>query len=239
MILNYVLSLSIFILSAGSLAEFFIHSSLKNTQQQKDFIKQTREKLNQKGFGTLMGITFLLLFSSFFYFYLLLSTTQNREIKNRKDIYLCAKDYINTTNNYLSAITKINVAFDALNLASATGIATAEAEMTRKALKIAQAGFHVSYLKKIQSKKHCSVESIALFMLNQPYETKGLILLNTGLDGKTKLRKDAWNLKISKIEKGIRFKHLFYLDLDVKLNSIYQSALETKLAEKAIEDLSN
>lgn len=239
MILNYLLSLCIFILSAGSLAELFIHSSLKNTQQQKDFVKMTREKLQQKGFGTLMGITFLLLFSSFFYFYLLLATTQNKEIKNRKEIYLCAKDYINITNTYISAITKINIAIDALNLATASGIATAEAEITRKSLKLLQAGIHVSYLKKLQGHKYCSVETTAQFMLNLPYETQGVFMLNTTLDGKTLLRKDTWNLKISKVEKGIRFKHLFFLDLEVKLDSIYQSKLETKLSEKASLDLSN
>jgi hypothetical protein len=239
MILNYLLSLCIFILSAGSLAELFIHSSLKNTKQHSDFIKTTKEKIKDKGFGTLMGITFLLLFSSFFYFYLLLSTTQNKEIKNRKDIYLCAKKYINSTNSYINAISKLNIAFDALNLASATGLATAEAEATRKALKLAQAGIHVSYLKKIQSSPYCSIENKTLFMLNLPYETSKVVLLNTTLDGKTKLRKDTWNLKISKIENGIRIKHLFYLELKVELESIYQSTIKTTIAEKEIVDSLN
>jgi hypothetical protein len=118
-------------------------------------------------------------------------------------------------------------------------LATAEAETTRKALKIAQAGLHVSYLKKIQANQYCSIESKTLFMLNQPYETSKVVLLDTTLDGKTKLRKDTWNLMISKIEKGIRFKHLFYLDLKVELESIYQSAIKTTIAEKEIKDSLN
>lgn len=239
MILNYILSFSIFIISAGSLAELFIHSSLKNTKQQTEFIKHTKQKIDQKGIGTFLGLTTLLLFSSFFYFYLLLSTTQFKEIRNRKDIYLCSKKYLELTNSYTNAISKINIAFDALNVASATGLATPESEATRKALKLAQAGIHVSYLKNINSIKYCSIESRAQFMLNLPYETSKAFFLETAIDGKTKVREKKWELKISKIEKGIRYKHLFYLDLLLNLESIYSCKLTSTIKEVNLLDLSN
>ena len=167
MILNYLLSLTILIMSVIKVTDLFLHTSKTLDKKRSEFIEETK-KTHQNGSITLLGTLFTLMFSALLMFFALKFKVELNEARYRKDSYLCFNHLNIITENYISDMTKLNIAIRA---AYATKIIEVGA-LAHPPLLIAKNFRHLYYLKSLMSSPYCkSTVAIRSYLFNQPYKT--------------------------------------------------------------------
>lgn len=241
MILNYIFSIFFFFGSAFLFADLYLQTNKKYEDEIhffKNEIIKKKDEFNQKGFGTLLGITLLFLFSSIFYFFLLKFKIERNEINYRKNLYLCFHDYQKITNNYVSTISKLNIGILALEAGEVIGVTAAEAELMIEGIMTTQNLYLISTMKKISSIKWCTLAESQILMLNLPYE-KDLSGFKRSIDRTTYLGEHKWEFIIGHREKNTRLKNLFTLKIKGELKSNLSSKATFYLEEMELKDLLN
>lgn len=194
-------------------------------------------KLNNSGFGTLLGITITLILSLSLTFFLLKLKTENNEFKYRYETYSCVNTFIKLNTNFVNAISKSNISIIALNLTSATGVLSAQSLQLMQLIKLAQQALNLKIIKDISQTKNCTPFEIKSMLANLPYERESLITLKRNLDQTIALKDNEWNLKIGHIQSGVRIKKLFLISLHLNLLSNLDGILKLKIKELKIPAL--
>ncbi|MBY0415952.1 MAG: hypothetical protein K2Q18_17405 [Bdellovibrionales bacterium] len=238
MILNYLLSLSILVMSVIKVTDLFLHIDHDLKAKRLEFIKDTK-KTHEQGSITLIGILFTLMLSALLMFFALKFKIELKEDRYRKDSYLCFH-YLNiTTANYISDMTKLNWALSSAYAAQFTGVATVQAKAAFEALEIARDLRHIYHLKKLATNQYCksTIETMP-YLLNLPYKTKGQLKLETLPDGTTMIRKNQWSINFYKNPQGIRLKKSFCLKADMRMENDFFPNFTTKTSETTMEGFS-
>ena len=238
MILAYILSFSLLIMSVIKVADLFVTGSKNLESIQRDFIKQTR-KTHEKGSITLTACVFTVIISALLMFFALKFKTELAETRYRKDSYFCFQ-YLNIeTHNYILDMSKINIALRSAFAALFTVVFTAEAEALFKALKIARDARHLYYIKNLLKNSYCDPKSPAVsYMKNLPFKTTKVVKLVTLIDGTTQVRSHQWSLNYFKFPNGIRLKKAFSLKADLKIEGAFFPNLSIQTKEVAAPDIS-
>lgn len=238
MILAYILSFSLLVMSVIKVTDLFITGSKNLESIQKEFIKETR-KTHNKGSITLAACVFTVMISALLMFFALKFKTELLEARYRKDSYLCFH-YLNIeTHNYISDMSKINIALRSAFAALFTGVATPEAQALHKALGVARDARHLYYIKNLLKNSYCDSKSPAVsYVKNLPFETRKIVKLDTLIDGTTKVRSNQWTLTYFKLPKGIRLKKAFTLKADLKIEGAFFPNLSIETKEVAAPEFS-
>lgn len=235
MAINYIFAIFIFITSATSLADLFLLAQKKTQAENREFIKQTQKKLNeynQSGIGTILGISLTLIFSLLFYFFLLVQKTEYNELVYRKNTYLCFNFLDKKTRNYISNISKYNIALRAIALASASGVLTEEAQAAKNVLIATRSILHFSYLKNIVTAPYCHMTDSKDYLKNFPYELEITGALSTNVvDETTILKEENWKNTIGHLSSGIRLSKNFVLNAEYSLSSVFSSTPQVSIKE--------
>ena len=234
MILAYILSFSLLVMSVIKVTDLFFQSSKNLESIQKDFIKETKQT-HDKGSITLTAALFTVILSLLLIFFSIKFKIEMKEARYRKDSYLCFR-YLNiTTNNYIFDMTRFNWGLRTAYLASLSLIGTAEAMAAFKSLKLARDVVHYNYLKNLMKNSFCKDKIPPFtFLKNLPYETYMALQLKINFDGTTKVREKKWSLLYLKSPQGIRLSRAFFLTADMELNGNFLPNLKIKTRERAI-----
>jgi hypothetical protein len=242
MILNALFCLFIFITSFGFLCHEFIIYRTDCHKQFTQFIdqnKKDRRKFNEKGFGTLLGISLTFVLSLIFYLYLGMLKIENREIFERTETYLCFKELNDSTKNYISKVGLINKSILIAQGAKLSGVLTPEAQASIDTLKILRGIIHLKYIKSLSITKHCSLKQSSSFLTHLPYETTTPLVLVSGADETTIVKDHEWTLNIFCNPIGLRKTHLYFLKIHYHLLSQLDSTLKVQLEEMGSQALLN
>lgn len=231
MILNYLLSFSLLIMSVIKVTDLFIHTSKKLDSKRSEFIRETK-KTHQTGSITLMGALLTVMMSALLFFFAYKFKVELNEARYRKDSYLCFNHMNIITENYIFDMTKLNIALRAAYLAKFSVVATEIAIAAHKALVIAKNLRHLYYLKTLMTSKYCKSKlAIRSYLLNQPYKTTGMTILSSNMDGSTIVRKNKWKVTYYQSPKEIRLKKSFCLQADLELEGSFIPNLKIKTKE--------
>lgn len=238
MILAYVLSFSLLIMSVIKVTGLFTHGSKNLESTQKEFIKDTR-KTHNTGSITLMAAMLTMMISLLLLFFALKFKVELQEARFRKDSYLCFNNLNIKTSNYITDMTRFNWALRSAYIATYSLVATAEALAVFKALKIARDVVHYNYLKELISNSVCKDKIPPVsYLKNLPYKTNMAFKLNTLIDGTTIVRENKWSLTYLKKPKGIRLSRVFLLKAELELNGSFVPDFKIKTKEQAVPDFS-
>ena len=221
MILNYLLAVSVLVLSVIKTSELFIQSDQALTKLQKQFIDQTRKTnhlKNEDGSISLTAAVLTSLLSSLLLFYSLKMKIEYKEAVYRKKSYLCVH-YLNTqTQKYIEEMSKFNIALRSAFIAQSTESGGIAAAALFKALTIARNTRHLYYISIMSKNNNCELVAINSYFINWPLQTKAFFILNTNIDETTILTKSNWTNNYFQFPEGIRWKNSFLLKSTYTIN---------------------
>ena len=222
MILNYLLAISMLVLSVLKTSEIFINSNQALMKFQNEFIQQTSKsnfKNNRQGNISLTAAVFTTLLSALFLFYIAKMKIEYQEALYRKDSYLCVH-YLNfQTQNYVEEMAKFNIALRSAFVAQMSKDSVAVALF--KAIIAARNIRHLFYIKKMSGYQYCQIKETLSYFTNWPFEMNSNLLLNTNIDETTKLKNKKWSLSYYHFPTGIRWKNSFALKSTFSINGIF------------------
>ena len=231
MILPYLLTFSLLIMSGIKVVEsFFKADDLLNKRRSK-FIEETK-KTHKGGNITLMAALLTLMISALLMFFALKFKVELKEARYRKDSYLCFH-YMNLqTQKYIDEMSKFNWALRSAFLATFSVVASSSAKAIFEALKISRNARHFYYIKKFLSNSYCkgSVSNLP-YLQKLPFETNSAYLLTTNLDATTKLKEAQWKIIYYKKPDGIRLKKSFCLQADMEVQGAFTPNFKIKTSE--------
>lgn len=241
MILSYILTITLLVLSVIKMTDIFIKSDQELGQKRQKFIQETRSihHESQKGSITMVGILFTLMLSSLLLFFALKMKVELNEARYRKDSYLCFLYLNNETQNYTHLMGRFNMALRALFIAVSSGTGGPQAKVLFTATKKMRDGKHLYYIKKLLSNPHCK-DKIASrdWLRHLPFKTSAGLLLQTNIDATTQIRSPQWSNLYYLSPTGIRRKKSFCLKADYQIQGVLQPNLKIKTAEFAMADFS-
>jgi hypothetical protein len=238
MIVAYILSISLIIMSVIKVTDTFIELDQNFMKVQSEFIKETRKQLkNEKGSITLLSAMLTLVVSALLLFYSQKNAVELKEAKYRKESYLCMAYLNQQTIQYIKDINKFNWSLRALFISYSTGINIAQIKIAIEIAKLARNARHLYYIKNIQLNKYCTHPTMSLsYLKNQPYKTIGILKLQTNPDETTILGQSQWNTIIYKSPEGIRLKKAFCLKSTFALTNSFSSNLRISNQEITLKD---
>lgn len=243
MILNYLMAISLIILSVVKTTDLFIQSNKKLEKIELLFINQTRDLLksskNEKGNISLIAALFTTLLSFLLYFYMIKMKIEFQEAKYRSDSYLCFKYLNQETKKYINEMAFYNWSLRAAFSAQASGIATAEAIQIFKSLTSIRNTRHFYYLKKLSKNKYCQLPETFSYLKNAPFKTQFNMALITNIDETTIIRQKKWSNIYYKKPLGIRLKKSFCLKSEFQIENIFTPNISNSLKEIPVAGLSN
>lgn len=215
MILTYILTFSLLIMSGIKVADAFLWADKSLTDKRLKFVEDTKKSHNG-GNITLMAALMTLMISALLMFFAYKFKIELKEARFRKDSYLCFH-YLNIqTENYFSDLVKFNWALRTAFAATFSVVATAEAKAAWDALKIARNARHLYYIKTLLSNKYCKEKISTLpYLQKLPFETNKTYLLTTNLDGTAKLKEEKWKITYYQKPDGIRLNKTFCLEAEI------------------------
>lgn len=238
MILGYILSFSILITSVIKVTGVLIHLDKKMNSQVSRFTTETKSlHNNQKGSLTLAGALFALMISALLLFFTLKYKTELKEVRYRKDSYLCFH-YLNIqTENYIKDMAKFNIAIRSAFAAQLALGHTARAAL--EAAVLTRNARHFYYVKNLVKNSWCKGHTQSLsWIKNFPFEITPAFTLVTNIDQTAKLRKNKWKITHYKNPSGIRLKKSFCLTADMSAQSAFFPDFKIKTAEVPMAGLS-
>lgn len=236
MILSYILSFSLLIMSVIRVTNAFFFADKKLNEERSRFIEETK-KTHKSGNITLVAALLTLMISALLMFFALKFKVELKEARYRKDSYLCFH-YLNIqTENYFSDMVKFNWALRTAFAATFSVVATAEAKATWEALKIARNARHLYYVKNLISNQYCKEKISNLpYLQKQPFETNRAYLLTTELDGTAKLKEEQWKITYYQKPDGIRLNKSFCLEAEIKAEGAFVPNFKIKTSEISMAD---
>lgn len=231
MILTYILTFSLLIMSVIRITDAFFWADKLLTEKRSQFIEETK-KSHKGGNITLMAALLTLMISGLLMFFAFKFKVELKEARYRKDSYLCFH-YLNIqTENYFSDMVKFNWALRSAFAATFSIVGTAQAEVVWNALKIARNARHVYYIKTLVSNQYCKGKISNLpYLQKQPFETNRAYLLSTELDGTAKLKEEQWKITYYQNPEGIRFNKSFCLEVEMSADGAFLPNFKIKTQE--------
>lgn len=212
MILNYILALSLVLLSVVKTADLFIQSDKALGKLQDQFIQSTRDLIKSpKGNISLTAAILCGLLSALLLFYVTKMKVEYAEALYRKESYLCAR-YLNTqTQNYISEMAAFNISLRAAFATRSTMIGGVSGELIWKGLTLARNTRHGIYMKQMASNRFCHLPETGSYLAHPPFKINTLLQLVTLMDETSIMREKTWTYNFYKIPSGIRLKKSFCL----------------------------
>lgn len=238
MILTYILTFSLLIMSVIKVTDAFFWADNKLTEKRSKFIEETK-KSHKGGNITLMAALLTLMISSLLMFLAFKFKVELKEARYRKDSYLCFQFLNIQTENYFSDMVKFNWALRTAYALKFSVIATAEAEAAWNGLKIARNARHLYYIKDLISNNYCKGKLSNLpYLQKQPFQTNQAYLLSTEIDGTAKLKEEKWKITYYQNPEGIRFNKSFCLEAEMSAEGAFIPNFQIKTQEIAMAGFS-
>lgn len=242
-ILNYLVAISLVILSVVKTAGIFIQSDKTLEKIQTQFVDRTRSLLkssknNEKGNISLVAAILTALLSLLLIFYTTKMKINYREAKYRKESYLCFH-YMNIqTEKYIKEMAAFNWSLRTAFLAIGSVVATAEALEVFRALNIARDIRHFYYLKKLANNKYCKLPETISYLKNTPFRILPNLALQTNIDKTSIMRQNKWSYLYYKNPTGIRLKKSFCLKSEFQMKNVFipnttYSSKEVQMADSS------
>lgn len=221
-ILNYLLALSLVIVSVVKTADLFIKSDRSLLSLQEKFINSTRDLLkSNKGSISLVAALMTVILSSLLLFYITKMQIEFEEAKYRSQSYLCAQ-YLNIqTKKYIKEMAIFNWSLRAAFAAKNSVVAGVEGTVIWRGLSMARDARHYNYMRKLAKNKHCHLPETFHYVSNTPFKIKPTLGLVTNIDETSIVRQKEWDYQYYKIPKGIRFKKSFCLKSHFKIKDAW------------------
>jgi hypothetical protein len=227
MILNYLLSLSILIMSVIKVTDLFLHTNRALDTKRSEFIQLTK-KTHQDGSVSLMGALLTVMISALLMFFAYKFKIELKEAQYRKESYLCFHELNITTENYIFDMTALNWSLRTSYAFVVTGVG----EVAHEALILARNARHFYYIKDLAMAKNCNGKTAAVhYLMNLPYKTSGVVLLKTNPDGTTIIRENKWTVTYYKPPIGIRTQKSFCLKADMEIEGSFLPNFKVKTSE--------
>lgn len=222
MILNYILAMSLVLLSAVKTADLFIQSDRALNKLQDKFTKTTRELIApSKGNISLTAAILTVILSSLLLFYVSKMKTEYTEAVYRKDSYLCAA-YLNIqTEKYIKEMSIFNLSLRAAFLARSSVISGVSGEVVWKGLTLSRNIRHFNYMRKISKNKFCLLPETVSYLTNTPFKIQKTLNLETNIDETSIVRENQWTYTYYKKPKGIRLKKSFCLKSTFEIENAF------------------
>lgn len=238
MILGYILTFSLLIMSVIKFVGAMKYSDDQITKKRTEFIQETK-KSHQDGSITLMAVLLTFMISSLLMFFAYKFKIELQEARYRKDSYLCFK-YLNVeTQNYVTDMAKFNWALRIAYAAIFSGVATAKAKIAHQGIVIARNARHFYYIKNLISNQYCkNAVSNFSYLKNLPFETTQAYVLNTNIDATSKLREKEWTITYYKTPNGVRFKNTFCLTATMSAEGAFNPDFKIQTAEISMKGFS-
>ena len=243
-ILNYLMAISLLIISVAQTTEFFIKSNKMLEKIEHQFVDQTKNLLkpatnNEKGSISLLAAILTLILSLIFIFYITKMKIEYREAVYRKESYLCFQYMNKKTIAYIGEMAKFNWALSAAYIAQFSAVATAEAIEAFKALVLARNIRHFNYIKNLATNKYCKIPETISYLKNIPFKTKETYALSTNINETTSMRQSKWTYQYYKLPKGIRLKNSFCLKSNFQMKNAFFPNLKFTSQEFQMTGLSS
>lgn len=189
----------------SSIRSFFIlNINLKNKNSLSLLFR------NQRGL-TLFAPLIITLFFSLGTLFILNALDENSKVKERKEAYLCLKQYEASRRSYISSISTFNTVINGFFYLSFIPPTAPYFKKMHKMLKLSQQIYHVAHLQKPFFFSFCpSLISIPYYK-SLPYKTKAKVVLVRRRDGTAPLRKKKWSEYLWSKKKRLFFKSSFTL----------------------------
>ena len=220
-LLSQILAISLLITSVIKVADVYLELDKNLVKQSDNFEKQTKKILqNNKGHFSFLAAIFLLILTGLLNFYVLKNSLQIKEMRFRKDSYLCMKYLNQETTEYIVQMNQFNRVFRTLFLAYSTGVSAANIKLAIEITKKLRLVKHLNYIKKITFNSYCPDKLMSVhYFKNFPFETINPTQLKTQFDETTLLRKNQWSTILLKSPVNIRLKKAFCLKATFSVKS--------------------
>ncbi len=193
-------------------------------------------KANENGSVTLMGVLLLLALLSYALLSLQLKLESLERSRERAHTYLCAKNYIEATQGYISHMAAINGTLSVLSKLRLIPKLTVFAQNMHRLTLYAQQLRHLSYLKKLTSLPYCPSQLTAYWLTTLPYKTRLSAVLARDFEGMAVPQGKPWSVYIPS---SFDPRKAFALALELRLDGQYSSKASIKTKEWDAEALLN
>ncbi len=243
MILTYLLSLSILIVSVIKMTDTMLELNRRHEKVKVEFVNKTKSLhnplANQKGNMTLMGAALAIILSGLLLFFVKKHALELKEANYRKESYLCMAYLNRETENYVRDMAKFNWLFRSLFISLAAGVNVPQVKLVIESTKWIRQSRHLLYLKNLKLNSYCKSSLMSMnYLLHLPYQTNQLVTLKTSLDETTLLGNKTWISFVIKPPIGIRLKNAFCLKTKFQLESVFSSRITKQTSENPMQDLS-
>ena len=247
-ILNYLVALSLILLSVVKTADIFVKSDIALVKLETEFVQKSKKLLeesnnssfnNDKGNISFTAAILTSLLSMVLLFYITKMKIEYKEALYRKDSYLCLHYLNRQTEKYIKEMAIFNWSLSTAFEVMGTGVATAEATEAFKALTIARNLRHFYYLNKISNNKYCHLPETVSFLKNTPFKIQPNLTLITNVNETTIVRQQRWTYQYFKMPVGIRLKKSFCLRSEFLIENAFIPKTKHSSSEIQIADLSS
>jgi hypothetical protein len=236
------LALSLILISVVKTAEIFIVSDKELRKKQERFISATRKTLehrNEKGNISLIGATFTVILSGLLLFFITKMQLEYREAVYRQESYLCFGYLNKKTKDYITEMSRFNIALRTAFAARNTVVNGVEGEAIFKTLALLRDARHLNYMKNISFNKYCHLPETIFYLEKTPFELTATGTLATNIDETSIVREKKWTNQIVKIPHAIRLKKAFCLTATFEISGAFFPDVKMASAEAPLTDLSN
>lgn len=239
-ILNYLLAISLILLSVVKTADLFIASDKALTKTQNQFIQKTRAlHKNDKGNISLAAAALTVILSALLLFFVTKMKLEFKEALYRKESYLCFH-YLNIeTQNYIKEMSRFNWSLRTAFAARNTVVNGVEGEVIFKALTLARNARHFYYLKKLAKNRFCQIPETLSYLRNLPLKIQNTGALETNVDETSIVRQNKWSYLYYKKPDGIRLKKSFCLKAEVQMEGAFSPKSSFQTSEVEIRGISS
>jgi hypothetical protein len=233
-IVNYLLSISLVVISVVKTAEIFLKSDKYLQKVQKEFV--TRTIKSNRGNISLVGATLVLIVSALLIFLITKMQIEYKEALYRKDSYLCSHYLNSKTINYIKKIAQFNNLLRVAFLATTVSPDKISAQSTFGTLKLLRDGEHYLYLKNITFSPYCSSKERLAYWNHLPFKVSASMALETLIDQTTIAKEKKWTITTMKPPMGIRFKKAFCLQSKFTIQGVFFPNTKLESQEFGFED---
>lgn len=152
------------------------------------------ELKGHKGALSMVAIACFLMIFSFVLLYLYRELDNIQKTKAYTKGLLCLKSYKRSSERYLTRMEFLNDLIRIANVAIKFPPTAVKGRVAKKTIQVSQNLYHVSYLKKISSNRHCEIESALQFAYKPLAETRFRFLLKRSLKSGVSLWQKDWKL---------------------------------------------
>ena len=193
-------------------------------------------KANENGSVSLMGILLLLALLSYALLNIHLKLESLERSRERARTYLCAKNYIETTQSYISDMAIINGTLSVISKLRLIPKLTVIAQNMHRMALYAQQLRHLSHLKKLTSLPYCPSQLTAYWLTTLPYKTRLSAVLARDFEGMAVPQGKLWSVYIPS---SFNPRTAFAIALELSLDGQYSRKALIKTKEWDAEALLN